>query len=934
MLSDEPTLVTSGSWLRTLDQTHDMLMTANHKIYPVIIGLLTVIPHTGFWIHKSYSDEPNITNGVKVLKSAPPAKFDYHQIRGRKSKLSETGILEGELDFSFFGTSRFQEMSSFGSQWSNNAHLLWDGQISESMTTSFEVEAAGLYDISIQLTQAGDYGIFRMSLAQSSITQEIDLYNPRVELAPLLVLKDIKLDAGPQSIEFKLIGANPKARKFQNRGYLMGLDYLQLTRKDQQATSQTQDLQEVGVPKIEPSDDELPGAIPNPGSEPFTDQQISEFTSRFCLDCHDGESTDSDIKLVISANVKPWYRDPNIIRKVRDELADHNMPPADSEQPPVDQRQAIVRSLNIAISKHLNTNPEVAPSVMRRMTRYEYNNSVRDLLKLSGDIYPLPEKTLRASSPYFQPATGHSPRSILVGNRTLGKNQIERQILTGVSPFAIDLQAEGGFNNRGDDLGVSPIFVESLVNLGRSIVHSPEFDGYCGVSESLFTSPDLQNEDQVAKVAFNRIARLLERAFRSPIDAPTTQRYHLYFLSRHKETQSFKMAMKDTVAAILASPRFVYLAETVPQEKSKLLGAYEMATRLSMFLWSSIPDEELLTAARNGSLLDTTVLDSQTNRMLIDPKSHALTQNFARQWLRLDQLITAVPDFERFPEYYSRIGCEQWKFGLQMMVEPLLLFDSIMLEDRSIMLLIDSNYSYRSDELQSWYTEKIPFNNRDNRNRFNTNTQRYTKRRLDDRREGGVITSAATMTMTSSPLRTNPITRGAWVATVILNRPPPPPPDTVPPIEADDRQIESSGLTLRQRLTQHQQSPECAACHSQLDPLGFALENYDAVGRWRQAYASGLEIDSSGELFGKLKFSNVVEFKDALLEHPDLFTQAFSEHLLSYALGRELTLKDENAVKTIVEKSLETNGQFTTIVRAIVRSRPFRYHGDESEEAQ
>ncbi|MCP4886682.1 MAG: DUF1588 domain-containing protein, partial [Planctomycetaceae bacterium] len=167
--------------------------------------------------------------------------------------------------------------------------------------------------------------------------------------------------------------------------------------------------------------------------------------------------------------------------------------------------------------------------------------------------------------------------------------------------------------------------------------------------------------------------------------------------------------------------------------------------------------------------------------------------------------------------------------------------------------------SYRSDELQSWYSEKTPFGDRENRNRFNTNQQRYSKRKLTDRREGGVITSAATMTMTSSPLRTSPITRGAWVATVILNRPPPPPPDTVPPIEADDREIESSGLTLRQRLTQHQSSPQCAACHSQIDPLGFVLENYDAVGRWRTSYTSGLEIDSSGELFGKLKFKDIIE---------------------------------------------------------------------------
>ncbi len=190
--------------------------------------------------------------------------------------------------------------------------------------------------------------------------------------------------------------------------------------------------------------------------------------------------------------------------------------------------------------------------------------------------------------------------------------------------------------------------------------------------------------------------------------------------------------------------------------------------------------------------------------------------------------------------------------------------------------------------------------------------------------------TAATMTMTSSPLRTSPITRGAWVATVILNRPPPPPPDTVPPIEIDDREIEASGLTLRQRLSQHQESTQCAACHSQIDPLGFVLENYDAVGRWRTAYTSGLEIDSSGQLFGKLKFQNIVEFKNALLQHPEFFMRAFSEHMLSYAVGRELTLADEPTVNTILQRTLKAHGQFTTVIREIVQSRAFRYHIDES----
>jgi len=179
--------------------------------------------------------------------------------------------------------------------------------------------------------------------------------------------------------------------------------------------------------------------------------------------------------------------------------------------------------------------------------------------------------------------------------------------------------------------------------------------------------------------------------------------------------------------------------------------------------------------------------------------------------------------------------------------------------------------------------------------------------------------------MTSAPLRTSPIVRGAWVATVIFNQPPPPPPDSVPPIEADDKVIEASGLTLRQRLVEHQVNPSCIACHSRIDPLGFALENYDAVGRWRDRYSPELAIDASGTLFGTARFQDIVGLKDAILDHPDWFLRAFSEHLLSYSLGRELTLSDSPAVEEIVARVSADHGQFTTVVRSIVQSHPFRF---------
>ena len=204
--------------------------------------------------------------------------------------------------------------------------------------------------------------------------------------------------------------------------------------------------------------------------------------------------------------------------------------------------------------------------------------------------------------------------------------------------------------------------------------------------------------------------------------------------------------MKNVVVAVLASPRFLYFTEQKPQgEGTQPLSAHERAARLALFLWSSIPDEPLLAAARSGDLIKPEGLEAQVRRMLEHPKSKALSDNFARQWMRLDQLISAVPDFDRFPRYYSRIGCEQWKFGLQTMIEPLLLFESIMVEDRSIMLLVDSNYAYRTDEMQTWYNDAVPFGKKKNKNRFETKRLVFKRRPLKTRREGGVITSSAVM---------------------------------------------------------------------------------------------------------------------------------------------------------------------------------------------
>jgi hypothetical protein len=828
------------------------------------------------------------------------------------------GIYEGESHLAREGNARVQRMTAFGKGWRGDHQLLWDGRVSDSTTVEFQVGETGEYEVAIQLTKAPDYGIFQVLLDGKQVAEAIDLYSARVELAPLMNVGKARLEAGIHKLAFKLTGANAQAKKFRDVGYLLGLDYVkvfnpELTGKPQKPTKPI---------------------------KPLALGEIQATFQQYCMRCHGGgKEIEGKIDLRKLSTKQSILENAALASKVVEALQAREMPPEDEKQPPDEIRKRLAVQLNTWVSDHLLASAELQPIVMRRMNRYEYNNAVRDLLNLKGDIYPLPERAIRAGRPYFDPASRQFPTSVRVGNRTLGKFQVERPILTGVFPFAIDLQAEHGFNNRGDELSISPILLESFLKLGQSIVNSPQFNGYCNNYAALFEPEELPNDFTAEQTmqrnigfARQRLKSLLERAFRQPVDDETLYRYANFFESDYHQSNSFAASMKKVVSAILASPRFLYLAEHKNVEPAKQpLNDHELAARLSFFLWSSIPDEPLLALARQGKLREPDVLRAQVRRMLLDRRSQALSENFARQWLRLDQLITAVPDFERFQVYYSRIGCEQWKFGLQTMLEPLLLFESIMVEDRSIMLLVDSDYTYRSDELQSWYETEVPFRNRGNINRFNTNQQDFKRRALKTRREGGVITTAAVMTMTSAPLRTSPIIRGSWVATAIFNRPPDPPPDMIPEIEADDAEIEAKGLTLRQRLKQHQLNQTCAACHQKIDPLGFALENYDAIGRWRDKYRSGLEIDASGKLFGEAEFKDVVSFKDAIMKQPRRFGTALTEHLLSYALGRKLTVTDKPAIDRIVSRLQADDWRFSTLVTEVATSYPFLNKTNQQE---
>jgi len=834
---------------------------------------------------------------IIVLFTAATASAQQEKIR---LPFPYNGIYEGEYHFKIEKPARVQVMAHYGKQWSRHAHLLWDGKQGDVLRLPFLVRYDSKYEITIRLTKAPDYGICNINLDGKKLSESVDCYAGRVELAPILKLGTHPLTKGVHYLELNLVGANAQAKPFKEKGrYLLGLDYLKAVDLESDRNAQPVTFELVHVDY----------------------QELYKTIKTYCSDCHHAERREGKIDLESLTTPEKFLENLQDAQKVIKAIQAGEMPPEGAQQPLLNEKSKLVLGLQNYVDQRLAVKQELSPTVMRRLNRLEYNNAVVELLGLKGDIYPLPEKVIRSDYPYFQPIVGLMPDTLQLGNRTLGKNVIEKPILSGVFPFAADLPAEYGFNNRGEELSISALQLETFVNLAQAVVHAPEFNQYCDRYAELFVP--IGNES-LADTARSRLQKIMEKAFRMPVDESLLKRYLQFFESRLHETDDFELAMKDVVAAVLSSPRFLYLIEQTPAGSGRQkLTDYELATRLSIFLWNSIPDDKLLALAKSGKLSEPQVLERQVREMLLDPRSQALSQNFARQWLRLDQLVTAVPDSGRFANYYSRIGCEYWKLGLQSMLEPLLVFENIMIEDRSVMDLVHSDYTYRSDELQQWYRADEPFAGKGVRNRFLPSYQQFNRVEVDDKREGGVITTAAVLTMTSSPLRTNPITRGAWVAGVVFNRPPPPPPDVVPEIEEDDAVFEAQGLTLRQVLKQHQVNQSCKSCHARIDPLGFVLENYDAVGRWRDKYRGGLKIDASGELFGEVKFHDIVSFKEALLKRPEIFTRAFSEHMLSYALGRELKVSDKLAVDKIVRNVLANDGRFSSVVVGIVTSYPF-----------
>jgi len=427
--------------------------------------------------------------------------------------------------------------------------------------------------------------------------------------------------------------------------------------------------------------------------------------------------------------------------------------------------------------------------------------------------------------------------------------------------------------------------------------------------------PEGADEIPCAKRILSSLAR---QAYRRPVNANDLEDL-LGFYQSGRNGADFETGIRTALQAILASPEFVFRFERTPAGVAPgtnyRITDLELASRLSYFLWSSAPDEPLLTAAAQGRLRDPLVLEKQVRRMLADPRSEALAASFAGQWLHLQNLKDANPDLYLFPNFDKTLA-------QSMRRETELLFDDIVHNDRNVLDLLTANYTFVDERLAKHYG--IP----------NVLGNRFRRVPLTDPNRFGLLGHGGILTLTSTAIRTSPVQRGKYIMEVMLGTPPPPAPPNVPalPENADARTANvTKQQSVRDRMQEHRANPACASCHKLMDPIGFALENFDAVGVWR-ANDSGMRIDPTGQMFDGAKLDGPVSVRQALLKHADSFIGAFTENLLAYGMGRVLEYSDMPAVRAIDRAAALNNNRFSSFVLGIVKSRQFQMR--RAEDAQ
>lgn len=742
-----------------------------------------------------------------------------------------------------------------------------------------------------------------------------------------------------------------------------------------------------------------------------------EIVANHCYDCHDGDSTKGGLNLEAIAD-KPLSQHSEIWEKVVRRLRARQMPPAGKKRPDEATYTTILSNLESTLEQHAAAHPTPGRTdTLRRLTRTEYQNAIRDLLALDidaaallpadeashgfdnitvGELSPtLLSRYVTAAQKISRLAVGtplHSPGGdtirippdatqekhvpgLPIGTRggalipynfpqsgeyeiqvhlTRDRNEKieglngshEMEILLDrkrLKTFTIEqpknrndhtkvdanlkarIQVAAGPRNLGVTFVQKPFSLietkrqpyESRFNFHRHPRQSPAVfqvsitgpHEATGVSETpsrkrIFTARP-SNPDEADSAARTILSRLTRLAYRRPVTEADLRRPMQFFHEANDEG-GFEAGIEMALSSILVSPEFLFRIEKDPSNAKPgtayPLSDIELASRLSFFLWSSIPDDELLDTAARGDLSKPAILEKQTRRMLADPRSRSLVDNFADQWLYLRNLDSITPNARLFPDFDDNLR-QAFK------QETELFFEDILREDKSVIDLLHADYTFLNERLAKHY--QIP----------HVYGSRFRRVALDgDSHRGGLLRHGSILTVTSYATRTSPVIRGNWILENIIGTPPPPPPADVPALE--DNTVDQN-LPMRARLAKHRADKACAACHNLMDPVGFSLENFDAIGRWR-THEEGHEVDASGGLPDGKEFTGVAGLEKGLLERPELFAGTLTEKLMTFAIGRGVEPYDGPAVRKIVNSAARNDYRLSSIIVGIVNSVPFR----------
>jgi hypothetical protein len=582
--------------------------------------------------------------------------------------------------------------------------------------------------------------------------------------------------------------------------------------------------------------------------------RVRPLLEHYCLDCHDGPKPKGDVDLGRFDELAVLWRDPKVWERVLVQLQDHVMPPAKKSQPTEDERQELAGWVRDSLA-----HPQVellprdpGPALPRRLSGLEYNNTLRDLLGVA---------------------------------------------CTPADAFPPDGGGGAGFDNNASTLFLPPLLLERYLAAAETVLAAAKPELLMPVAAT-----DGVDEREAAR---QNLERLIARAFRRPAPEAVAGYLPIYEKARERG-ESYDSALRLAAKAVLVSPRFLFRVEE-PDPAAKeptLVDDYDLASRLSFFLWASMPDAELFRLATQHSLHEPAVLAEQTRRLLADPKARAFAENFASQWLRTKEVRTSVAPA---PDWYRQFTPELRR---ALYEEPVRFWHALLVQNRPLTDCLDCRYTFANEDLAKLYG--LP----------GVSGPEMREVALTDPRRGGVLGMGAVLALTSYPRRTSPVLRGKWVMEEILGTPPPPPPADVN-TEAVERL--QKGITFRQRLEQHRAEPKCAGCHARMDPLGFGLENYGIIGEWRTE-SEKEAIDASGQLVDGAKFSGPAELKALLLARKDEFARNVTEKLLAYALGRGLEPADWWPVQQIVRATAADGYRSQTLILGITQSYPFLYH--------